>query len=231
MMDVVNVNRARLFLGSVLLVAVGCGATLAPDAGEATEIDAGASEPLSCLDCADPECEGKSCANFWNGCEAGPQVCQAGQCLREYFQCPEMPGVSCRSPRGTCVGAFHAFCDYPVLTTGSPCSTGDGGVGWCVESGVCATAEQCTDGLDNDGDYRSDCADPDCLGQSCDDGRSCTTNDVCQASGTCLGRTYACIPGECELSSACRGDGTCEVTIQTGSPCDGGTCSASGSCQ
>ncbi|MFL5320325.1 MAG: MopE-related protein, partial [Myxococcaceae bacterium] len=69
-----------------------------------------------------------------------------------------------------------------------PC--GQNGQGACVQ-GVCkATTEvDCTDGLDNDSDFLTDCNDPDCRGVSCNDGSACTSGETCQSNGQCGGPT------------------------------------------
>ncbi|MEL6193639.1 MAG: dockerin type I domain-containing protein [Bacteroidota bacterium] len=57
------------------------------------------------------------------------------------------------------------------------------------------TLKKCNDGIDNDGDGLIDCNDPDCQmlnpvsGATCDDGDSCTINDVFNADCECVG-TY-----------------------------------------
>jgi hypothetical protein len=51
--------------------------------------------------------------------------------------------------------------------------------------------ETCGDGADNDNDGLSDCADPDCDGVPCDDGRFCTVGDAC-LGGACGGVARNC---------------------------------------
>jgi len=44
-------------------------------------------------------------------------------------------------------------------------------------------------GVDNDCSGSTDCADANCLGASCDDGDTNTSNDVCTAAGVCAGES------------------------------------------
>src|SRR5262249_22514361 len=50
----------------------------------------------------------------------------------------------------------------------------------CLGGGVESTSGQCTDGVDNDCDGTTDCADSNCTGVSCGSG-----GYVCSAGGTC----------------------------------------------
>lgn len=60
---------------------------------------------------------------------------------------------------------------------------------------LCVAAfEDCTDGVDNDGDGLVDCADDECAAQACDDGQFCTVDDVCTA-GACTGAERVCDDG------------------------------------
>jgi len=109
------------------------------------------------------------------------------------------------------------------------------------------TETQCADGLDNDGDGKTDCADPDCLGAACNDGNACTTGTTCQASGACGGGTTTqcnsppnaqcyqgagtCLPstGLCRYTPLASGT-TCDAdsnACTVADACDGaGTCKA-----
>jgi len=101
----------------------------------------------------------------------------------------------------------------------------------------------CTDGLDNDCDGATDCDDPHCGAQPCDDGNPDTFNDTCEA-GVCVG--ISCIPTETQettcddgLDNDCNGYADCaDVTACEGTPCDDGDpdtkndqCSTNGICE
>jgi hypothetical protein len=112
--------------------------------------------------------------------------------------------------------------------------------------------ENCTDGVDNDGDGLIDCSDPDCNGTcidgnactvdscdpsthqcvhdpaplngtACDDGLFCTQNDTCQA-GTCTGAPANCSDGDpCTIDTCDEGTNACLNTpAPNGSACDDG---------
>jgi hypothetical protein len=69
-----------------------------------------------------------------------------------------------------------------------------------------ACEQTCGNGIDDDGDTLTDCADPDCNARPCSDGNACTATDQC-VSGACQG-----------TPTACCGDGT----VQGGEACDEG---------
>ena len=87
----------------------------------------------------------------------------------------------------------------------------------CQEQTDCSviidvSQEDCTDGVDNDGDGLADCADPDCNGTPCDDGDACTTGDTC-SNGACNGGgPLACDACQvCDSGLGCTG-AACTVT-------------------
>ncbi|MEM6764654.1 MAG: hypothetical protein AAF655_07010 [Bacteroidota bacterium] len=110
------------------------------------------------------------------------------------------------------------------------------------------TLKKCIDGIDNDGDGLIDCNDPGCQminpvsGATCDDGDSCTINDVFNVDCKCLG-TYidedndgVCAAEDCddtddsirnkqEIGTACDdGDPTTvnDIIMEDGCTCAGG---------
>jgi hypothetical protein len=92
-------------------------------------------------------------------------------------------------------------------------------------SAACPKVERCDNGVDDDGDQRADCADPDCLGQSCTGAtNACAVSTVCQANGTCGESPITCnsppnfcfrTPGACDADS-----GTCAYSADTSVACD-----------
>ncbi len=127
------------------------------------------------IDCADPDCSGKSCDS---GGSVG-KVCNGGVC-----QCPGGSVEICNDGKDndcngktdcmdpTCQpvgGGTGQVCD----NKGNTCSPVVGGVSSCsVCGGNGGTAQpgketSCSDGFDNDCDGLVDCADPDCLNQPC----------------------------------------------------------------
>jgi len=87
-------------------------------------------------------------------------------------------------------------------------------------AGGMAGAENCTDGLDNDGDRAVDCADSNCVGTAMcvalRDGDACVTNAQC-AGGRCQTEAAVGYP-----SGYCTNAGACTNGTSTG--CNGGLC-------
>ena len=102
--------------------------------------------------------------------------------------------------------------------------------GLCVPSG----AEVCGNGKDDDCDGRADCADSDCLGQSCTDQSACTQNERClegNDGGLCGGDPVTCNSNECLVATgACMPQTGCMGTPRSGrcaadaGVCDQGEC-------
>lgn len=113
-----------------------------------------------------------------------------------------------------------------------PCdSAGACGVGYfCSDAGLCKSngggdpsdgggtdASSCTlretacgDGLDNDCDTLTDCADPDCAGMGCNDRDPCTTGETCGAGLCRRGTPMICnappTPACQAISGSCQAD-------------------------
>ncbi len=77
--------------------------------------------------------------------------------------------------------------------------------------------------------------DPNAVGRSCDDGNACTTNDICQPDGTCVGTLITCA-----ASDQCHVAGTCDPATgkctnpdkPNGTACnDGNACTNTDTCQ
>jgi hypothetical protein len=176
-------------------------------------------------DCADTDCDTQPCdagACSQNGhcsssaCMSTPVVCAAlgAGCL---------PAVGCSEDAGGC------FYGAP-LDAGSPCTGGS-----CRHDGGCGLVESnCLDGVDNDDDGLTDCADSSCDTLMCSDGNVCTTNDTC-ASGVCKGGPIdpcSSPPDACHTATGamCTPQTACLYPIAFDAPCDGGVCGATGTC-
>ncbi|MEZ4251016.1 MAG: hypothetical protein R3B99_22615 [Polyangiales bacterium] len=107
--------------------------------------------------------------------------------------------------------------------------------------GACSEVETaCVDGIDDDCDGLTDCADPDCLDVGCDDGSACTERDACSAEGICTGSAITCDDGESCTEDGCDPELGCtftplDVVCDDGIFCNGddrcgddGTCSVHG---
>ncbi len=114
-------------------------------------------------------------------------------------------------------------CDTRVCSATGVCGlTPDGGRA-CLE----LSETQCADGMDNDGDGSSDCADPDCEGLSCDRDL-CTTGDLCQLGACNPNSITACpanttVPCRSTAGQCVPSTGQCAyAALDAGSPCDDG---------
>lgn len=100
-----------------------------------------------------------------------------------------------------------------------------------------AREDNCRNLQDDDGDGRTDCADPDCALRACDDGKACTSFDECDVdAGHCRGTPddNACIspPSQCFApTGACQMDGTCLYGPRTGACNDGIACTDNDACR
>ncbi|MBL9039832.1 MAG: hypothetical protein JNG84_15045 [Archangium sp.] len=101
--------------------------------------------------------------------------------------------------------------------------------------------EQCTNGLDDDANGATDCADSTCEGKACQSSDACLISPVCSAGSCVGGPTVECLaaPGVCfEPVGACQSDGgTCVYTPRPNIVCDDSDpctvsdlCSAQGAC-
>jgi hypothetical protein len=186
-------------------------------------IDNDCSGAADCMDRA--ACDGHSCDDG-NACTTG-DTCTGGACLGATMPCGAPPS-SCYQTPGTCTDA--GTCAYTVVT-GAPCDAGT-----CRSDGVCAGGETiCDDGVDNDNNGFTDCADPSCLNQHCSDGDACTSSDVCRGDGGCAGTALACNTppvGQCFVQDAgtCAA-GACLYATAMGAACDDGQpCTANDAC-
>ncbi len=96
--------------------------------------------------------------------------------------------------------------------------------------GCPASETDCTDGVDDDCDGATDCADSECLDQSCDDGSVCTESDACAADGTCTGAAIACSDENPCTDDACDPVSGCTFTNNTASCDDGFWCDGPDQC-
>lgn len=137
-------------------------------------------------DCADPQCDAKSC-----GFGA---VCGASACHEQ-----------------ACSDGVDNDNDTLRDCADSDCASAACGVGGNCTSGVCRepTETICEDGADNDADGLIDCADPECNNSTCSDGSACTTGEVCAALSCSAGAAVTCAtpPGACfSMAGSCSPD-------------------------
>lgn len=174
-------------------------------------------------DCADTKCDGVACDDG-RACTASDR-CMAGQCRGD---------TACPAPND-CTQSFGCAADGGCDLRVVPGGFCDGGQ--CRETAECIPAGRewsCTNGIDDDGDQLTDCADDaDCNMARCSDGLACTTGDVCMPDVGCQG-VIACNapPGRCwSEMGACLLDGGCEYFLAVGAACDDGvSCTHSDVC-
>jgi len=141
-----------------------CVASVCKIANEAICTDGLDNDADAKTDCADPDCNLKSCGT---GC-----ACRAG-----------------RKAEGNCTNAADDDGDAKVDCADEDCAgagcAADGGTG-CTCGGLAKKETDCRDTFDNDLDTAVDCADPDCLAQLCQPapstfrcgaGNACACND------------------------------------------------------
>lgn len=206
----------------VVVISRACRNVICPgpsDGPDQTTCLAGRCVPPGCtLDhpelCGTPSCESDADCLPDDPCAVG--ICSDRECF--------YVGLDARCPP-------EQWCN-PDLGCVSRPGFGDAGVG---DAGRCEDTEICTGGEDDDCDGLSDCADPDCDAQACDDGSLCTTDDVCDV-GECSGITVMCddmtpcTDDACDPAVGCvfsPVDGSCD----DGSACTTGDVCLEGSCQ
>jgi hypothetical protein len=189
------------------------------------------------VDCLDPDCfADPACTPVFERCDNG--VDDTGDGLVDCAD-PSCEGHSCGA---SCL----CVAGRPVVgATGGGAATGGGGVatgggtgaggGTATGGGAGGKLETlCHDGLDNDGDGLTDCADPDCVGagvEICDDGIDNTCDRAidcgdprCSGSAQCANLRDG---SPCLLDGQCAGN-TCLAEATSGAP--NGSCSNAVSC-
>jgi hypothetical protein len=213
----------------------------------------------SCTACPVPlggsaTCDGKTCGA---ACPAGNKLC-LGACIGNDRACDGQ----CAAGKHNCSNNCVPNDDVNSCGTSSctPCAVPGGGRAKCTNgacdfdcvagnkcNGKCVTAENCTNGMDDDCDGQVDCADSQCgAGTTCGGGRSCRNgkclvpcsegtscgdnpNKCTNGRISCSGDNPACVDG----AAKCRADEDCNNGIcspkcapkscDTGNPCTTGT--------
>lgn len=132
-------------------------------------------------------------------------------------------------PNGTACND-GTYCNGADTCSGGACSTHAGNP--CPGAdGDNNCSESCNEGADN-------CTANDPNNSACSDGLFCTSNDHCNAGGTCVGGANPCPgpDGDDDCSETCNEtSNNCTANDPAGSPCDvscfiNGTCNATGGC-
>ncbi|HBG28855.1 MAG: hypothetical protein A2Y10_00600 [Planctomycetes bacterium GWF2_41_51] len=141
-------------------------------------------------------------------------------------------GVSCTKDdycvSGTCTGVPYS-CDDGLECTIDTCY-GDGGCSHTIDNEHCFINGQCiAPGTISPSNQCQSCI-PSISKttwsnsmNSCNDGDSCTRNDVC-SNGTCGGTPFTCNDGLTCTTDICNGNGSCTYNIQSGKCLINGVC-------
>ncbi len=172
----------------------------------------------------------KDCDDFdpctTDACAAG--ACKhtgTGACCKADSDCDDFD--ACTTDKCTSSGCGHTAktCNDGLDCTTDSCDSKSGACAAKVQAGFCAIDNACHIAGELDDNSCMTC-DPSKaqdawtakVGTACDDGLSCTTGDVCDAKGTCVGSAKA---------GCCKTDADCGAT----DPCSGGACTvATGIC-
>ncbi|MGB0592014.1 MAG: glycine rich domain-containing protein [Myxococcota bacterium] len=164
------------------------------------------------------QCDGQG------GCAGTTYTCEAAAC--EISSSPN--GVDCTIE----YWAAGTTCDdQNPETEGDQCD----GQGTCIGTAYDCQPTQCEASSTPNG---ATCdVTPKLAGTACDDGLGTTKNDACDGQGACIGTTYTCEPGLCEVSSSPDGLGCAIEYWAAGTACDdadattlGDQCDGQGGC-
>jgi hypothetical protein len=188
--------------------------------------------------CGDKTCNsGENCSTCPGDCPCGSGYhCASGSCVPDPYcgdgTCNGSENCGTCSGDCPCGGGYHCsgtscvrdpYCGDGTCNGGENCSCGD-----CpceihqhCAGGSCVDDPWCGDGICNGGEG---CGCSDCNGQGCDDGNTCTHDDVCSGGG-CSGTAHGCCPvnSSCDDGHACSSGDKCQSDLET---CSGSSCMA-----
>jgi hypothetical protein len=215
----------------------GCGGT-----AETSCLDRLDNDCDGAIDCADAECDRQRCGDDGTVCGGVPKVCHVcggGVCALDSSNYDAFCRPSCGELDRLCPGSATTCCSA-VAT----CPGGVAGETWdcarcCFGSCGCTPGElperTCGDGVDNDCDGSTDCADPDCnLLRCANDGTVCGAYKECHwcSGGVCaLNSSHydaSCRPSCGEIDRLCPGAAT--ICCPAGSACSTGDAGESWDC-
>ncbi|MBL4687825.1 MAG: hypothetical protein JKY37_24765 [Nannocystaceae bacterium] len=147
----------------------------------------------------------------------GPHKSEFGKfALGIYEQCPDGctdPPTQCAADIGQCSvgpGQPQGVCSYPPVFPGTACDDGSDCSAFsscwgysCIPYDWCDFGPECHERLGQC--ENGTCSyDPEPKGEACDDGITCSEDDVCDGAGTCVGGTDTCEDGEMCTPSGCE---------------------------
>ena len=209
---------------------------------------AGTCKPLTGA-CEYPPLPNTTNCNDNNNCTTTDKCNGSGMCTGVAKVCNAAPNNQCYESSGTC-NVTSGSCEYQPLSNTTVCDDGNkctdtdkcNGSGTCAGSakvcnsspGQCyATAGTCNTGTGNcDYPPRSNTT-------ACNDGKDCTSPDLCDGQGKCASTMNCPPPNECKVASTqvCTDTGVCQFVVaagQVGKACTEGnkkgTCSPEGTC-
>jgi hypothetical protein len=175
------------------------------------------------IDCADPDCNRRSCGANGRTCEDSSCTCSSDAGLVQAFEsaCDDGVDNDCNGLRDceetACVLRACSGSGYFCAADGGCRCTGNGGV-------VEFTETRCDDGFDNDCSGAADCADLRCNSRACD----ATLPMTCQGS-RCECAPDAGTAGGTEVTCANNKDDNCNGLVDCAeASCDGQPCSTTG---
>lgn len=179
------------------------------------------------------------------------RACVDGQCLdrpkNDGDACSGTPSEQCKQSTGTCKSGS---CEYTRQTSG-PCDDGDSCTlnDSCNASGNCGGTQkscntppntQCYEAMGTCNKSSGECIYPaKSSSTTCNDGDSCTENDLCNGAGNCRGTAITCNqPSLCQEPNGMCVEGTCRYPpTAANTPCDdrsvctdGELCNGNGAC-
>lgn len=187
-----------------------CMSVTGPSCGNGVCEAADGEDCITCpADCAGKQ-KGKTSRRFCCGAGGGtnPVSCADARCTADGAVCSDTPLEGSCGGDGVCQGIENS-CNTPV-DCGLPVANESAGL-------------TCDDGLDNDCDGDTDCADADCSGDAACQQVGCDNDGVCDAGESCLDCSGDCA-GKSNGSPRgryCCGDGVLQSPEGDGSICDG----------
>ncbi|MBL8919511.1 MAG: hypothetical protein JNJ54_11660 [Myxococcaceae bacterium] len=206
------------------------------------------------LACAQGACVPASCGPNGGPCPAGQACGSTGACVETACATVTCPG-GYRCSAGLCLPA-SADGGVPTYPDGGPAVIigpdggiigvpgADGGLSRLPDGGAVGgpclpwqcTEINCGNGLDDNLNGLTDCEDPSCGAQPCNDRNTCTYNETCQAGQCRAGTTLTCNTppsGPCwQPTGSCQWNQTCLYSVNFAGTCPnaGDVCRPGGMC-